>query len=572
MSKPKFAQNAAELKSDNGEITFIAARNVQNLNGYTYDVKSLQAQNSDGDYQTISNEETSVSIPLMVDHGNSVKEKIGNIDTAKIENADGIDQVVMHATFFKGEESQAVRQRVLDGELTDVSITTDWGSDEEAWETGNLENARIVEVSVVYAGAEPKAKILAKNSVDTDDEKPEEDEEETPDTSEATPPETEAPAETEPSKPEDETGDDEEEDASDENDGEETKESDEESEEKEEEMATQPTNATESTERVATKEQVLNALANLAKNGSLKGLNRNQVIEAVQNDVVITDGGQGTYTVPDAVFTEIFLHERDTDILSTFNTTTAKRRTFMMEDYSDAELNRAGKYTKGIQKVYQELKLNPQVLNTQFLYKLQKLDYEDMQEDFGDILYAAIKTELPQKLDEEEERAYLVGDGRSAGNRKITSVVSIDAAAEDNANIHAVKYDGSSSSSVLEALLDGVSAILGSGTRYAAMSRTTFNSLKKAGLSSAAGLPFTETTVADAIGVDKIFVRDYIANDVAYAWRGNGIQRLTSPNDNIEQYDIDFNQQKIEVLRRVGGAPTQLATAVKIELPEVVSA
>lgn len=559
--RPKFATSAVETRETNGEITFIAARNVKNLNGFTYSVETLLAQDDTGDFKTLSSDWSEVAIPLMLNHKSDTDEKVGNIYQARLVTSGEEQHVEMKATWFSGDKAQETRQRVNDKELTDVSITTDWGSGySEEDDLDELKNAHIIEVSVVYAGAEPKAKILASNSIDKGEEEEADDAEPTEDTET---PETETETENTEETTDEET--------------EEEPETEDETEEEtnEEEEAIMPkqeiAGATNGAKE-ATKEQVLNSLTKLAQNGQLRKMNKNQVIEAVKNDVEITDGADGTYVVPDAIFTEIFLHQRETDILSTFRTTSAKRKTVAMEEYSDDELNRAGVYVKGVQKAYQDLKVNPQVLNTQFLYKMQKLDYEDLEEDFGGLLYAAVKDELPQKLDEEEERAFITGDGRQAGGRKITAIVSIDAAAEDSDNVHAIVVDGSGEASVIGALLDGVAAIKGTGRRYAAMNRIELTRLQKAGLSSAAGLPFSEDTVAGAIGVDKIFVRDYIADGVAYAWRENGIERLTSANDNIEQYDIDFNQQKIEVLRRVGGAPTQLAVAAKIELPETVSA
>ena len=575
MTKAKFCQNSADIATDNGEITFIAARSVKNLNGYTYDVKSLQVQDAEGNYQPISSDGTSVAIPLMVDHGSSIREKVGNIDTARIETAHGVDQAVMHAVFFKTDEAQNVRQRILDGELTDVSITTDWGDTDylESEDEVKLNNAHVIEVSVVYAGAEPKAKILAKNSVRTeggemanaenlaadltlDDEAIDEIAERvkakmdssTSDDSEET----------------DETKTDEMESTDDEESTNEVKES---------EMATQPTNGAATADKVADKRQVLNVLAKLAKSGVIRGMNKSQVIAAVKNDIVITDGGEGTYVVPDAVWTEILGSNRDTDILDTFKTTPVKRKTVLAEERSETDLARAGKYTKDELKVIESLKLVPKKLTTEFLYKLQKISYEDLQEDFGDVLYAYIKEELPQKVSEEEERDYIVGDGRSDGsNRHITSIVSLDAAAADATDTSVYNYVGTGDSSAVVAVMNGIAKLGENGKRYAVMNLATLTAIRQAGLDTAAGLPFSVDVVAGAIGVDKIFTREYVASNVVYVWTDGYVERLTGLDDEIEQYDIDYNNRKIEALRRVGGGAVGLYSAVKVTLPTVVSA
>lgn len=559
MAKNKYCRNSAEVTTENGEVTFVAARNVQNMNGITYDVQSLQAQNATGDYIVLTNEAQEVAIPFMVDHSSSVHNKIGTIDEAHIESADGVDQVVMHAVFFSTDEAQEIRQRVLESQLTDVSITTDYGTNMEVWEGGSLENGKIVEVSVVYAGAEPKAKILAKNSIDK-----EEDSEEK--ATELSDEDLEKIAEKVTNKLKLEKSDTVEKTETEINNSEE--------EEEEEEMATQKTNAT--TEIVADKSMVLNALVKLAQNGSIRGMNRSQVIEAIKNDVgMFESDGTTPYVIPDAVFTEILAITKPTDILTTFASVPAKKFTLMSEVPSEADLARAGRWSKGELKAIQASDLAAQRFATQFLYKMQELSYEDMQEDFGDLLYAYIRTELPQKVTEEEERCFIVGDGRALNNaRHISSIVSLDAAAEDTANVHVLEYDGSADSSALEAITNGLDVIAEEGTTYIVMRKETLTALKNLGLSTASGLPFSEAQVAEALGVDRIFTRKYVAANTAYAYIGSFVKRLTGggAGETIEQYDIDYNNQKIEFIRPVGGAAAGLASAVKIDLPVSISA
>ena len=566
--RPKFAKSSVDTEASNGEITFIAARNVTNLNGFQYQTDTLLAQDATGEYSTLGADWQDVAIPLMENHGSSIGEKIGNIYTARLVTNGDEQSVEMKAKFFKGDLAQEVRQRVLDGELTDVSITTDWGSgysDEDEYDV--LKNAHIIEVSVVYAGAEPKAKILASNSVVTEEET------ETSELEKALERIAELEAENEALKAEDEA--EEEVESEDEAEAEvESEEQETNNSEEEEEMATQPTNAPAENAVELTKAQVLNSFAKLVESGAIRGrMTQNDIKEAITNDVTITDGGSGAYVVPDAVWTEILMAKRDTDILDTFKTTSVKRKTILAEERSDADLARAGKYKKGELKAIQELKLVPQKLGTQFLFKLQKLDYEDLEEDFGGTLYSAVKEELPQKISEEEERAFIVGDGRAANSkRKITSIVSLDAAAESSTNINVYKYDGSGDASAVAAIMNGIAKLGEDGTRYAVMSLATLTAMRQAGLSTASGLPFSVDVVAGALGVDKIFTREYVGAGVAYVWTGGLVERLTGAVDNIEQYDIDYNQRKIEALRRVGGSAVGLYSEVKVILPAVISA
>lgn len=564
--RPKFAKSSVDTEASNGEITFIAARNVTNLNGFQYQTETLLAQDATGEYSTLGADWQDVAIPLMENHGSSIGEKIGNIYTARLVSNGDEQSVEMKAKFFKGDLAQEVRQRVLEGELTDVSITTDWGSgysDEDEFDV--LKNAHIIEVSVVYAGAEPKAKILASNSVATEEET------ETPETNELEEAQkriAELEAENEALKAEDET----EEETETEEVKEETVEQETNNSEEEEEMATQPIQ-NQTTELVADKAMVLNALVELAKSGAIKNLNRSQVIAEVKNAITLKDGGND-YVVPDAVFTEILAATRDTDILSTFKNVPAKKLTLMAEKRSEADLARAGKWSKGDLKAVQTMQLDAQKLDTDFIFKMQEISYADLQEDFGNILYSFIRTELPQKVDEEEERAFIVGDGRANGARKLTSIVSLDAAAADNTNGHVYNYDGSGDASAVAALMNGGAKLGEDGTTYAVMNKATLSALRAQGLSTASGLPFSEETVAGAIGVERVFTREYVAANVVYIYTGNYVYRLTGGNagDTIEQYDIDYNNRKIEFIRPAGGAATGVYSAVKVTLPTAVSA
>ena len=572
MARTKFVKSSVDTEASNGEITFVAARNQQNLNQITYETGSLLAQDATGDYLTLKSEWQDVAIPLMKNHSDDTEEKIGNIDKARLATVDGVEQVEMHAKFFKGDKAQETRQRVLDGELTDVSITTDWGSgytDEDDMDA--IKNAHIIEVSVVYAGAEPKAKILAKNSVDKEEEMEEATQPQPEEVKDATVElndnELDELATKVAEKLQQPTETDETETEETETDSENTI-----NEEEKPEMATQPTTAANGA-REASKAQVLNSLAKLAKNGAVRGMNKNQVIEAVNNDITITDGGEGTYVVPDAVWTEILGAERETDILDTFKSSAVRRKTILNEERSELDAARAGKYTKDELKTIQDLTLVPTKFGTEFLYKLQKISYEDLQEDFGNVLYNFVKQELPQKLDEEEERAFIVGDGRASNdNRHITAIVSLDAAAADSANVSVYNYNGSADGSAVEAVMNGIAMLDESGTRYAVMSLATLTKMRQAGLSTNSGLPFSVDVVAGAMGVDRIFTREYVAANVVYVWTGGFVERLTGPVDNIEQYDIDYNNRKIEALRRVGGGATGVYSAVKVTLPTAVSA
>lgn len=554
------------INSEFGEITFIAARDERNLNGYTYEVATLLAQDKSGVYQPIS-ESREVSIPLMLDHSESVGDKVGVIYNAKIIKLDGLNAVEMTARLFNNETAQAVRERVLNDEITDVSITTDLGSEEDAITSGNLKNAKIIEVSLVYAGAEPRAKILAKNSAKGEQVE-----------------NLEKDNATSVAENEIETGDVDDgvgvmdlsevveemiQPLSDKVESIDSRlvalEGKNNEEEGEGDMPAQ--NKTDDAVNTATRAQVVNSIERLAKSGAIKGMNKNEVVEAVQNDIKITDGREGVYVVPEALFSEVVFKNKSTEILDTFNTIEAKRFTVLEEKRTDADLERAGKWSKAEKKKIQEATLVPRRLQTGFIYKMQQISYEDLQEDFGNILYNAIVKELPARVDEEQERAFIVGDGReTSDSRHITDIKSLDAAAEDSQDVAVYKHTAQSGEPKLKSILDGIAKIGETGTRYAVMNIQTLNELRLAGLEKSAGLPFSEDVIAGALGVEKIFVRDYVAVDAVYVYTGEYIRALVGAGEQIEQYDIDYNNQKIEYIRPAGGAATGVYSAVKIDL------
>jgi hypothetical protein len=226
-------------------------------------------------------------------------------------------------------------------------------------------------------------------------------------------------------------------------------------------------------------------------------------------------------------------------------------------------------------KAIQTSTLVPQKFATDFIFKMQEISYADMQESFGDLLLNYIRTELPQKLDEEIERAFIVGDGRAVQNaRHITSIISLEAAAEDLTNAHVYNYDGSSDSSAVEAVMNGIAKIGEEGTKYAVMNLAELTKMRQVGLSTANGLPFSVDTVAGALGVERIFTREYVADGVVYVWTAGNVKMLTggSMGETIEQYDIDYNNRKIEYIRSAGGAAAGIYSAVKVVLPESISA
>lgn len=102
-----------------------------------------------------------IDIPLMLNHSFDVKDVIGSVRKAYFEN----DELIFEAGISNREQAQEILQLIEEGHLDNAfSITMadfDYNSD-----SGVISNAEIIEVSVVFRGANKEARLLAVKSVE----------------------------------------------------------------------------------------------------------------------------------------------------------------------------------------------------------------------------------------------------------------------------------------------------------------------------------------------------------------------------------------------------------------------
>lgn len=102
-----------------------------------------------------------VDIPLMLNHSFDVKDVIGSVRKAYFKDG----ELIFEAGISKREEAQEILQLIEEGHLDNAfSITMadfDYNSD-----SGEISNAEIIEVSVVFRGANKEARLLAVKSVE----------------------------------------------------------------------------------------------------------------------------------------------------------------------------------------------------------------------------------------------------------------------------------------------------------------------------------------------------------------------------------------------------------------------
>ena len=170
MPKEK-AQLKCLIKSVEGKeaeertITFVASSAEQDRHYEKVDTASLRLPLKGGGEIIAGDIKAdgvdNIDIPLMLNHSFDVKDVIGSVRKAYFEN----DELIFEAGISNREQAQEILQLIEEGHLDNAfSITMadfDYNSD-----SGEISNAEIIEVSVVFRGANKEARLLAVKSVE----------------------------------------------------------------------------------------------------------------------------------------------------------------------------------------------------------------------------------------------------------------------------------------------------------------------------------------------------------------------------------------------------------------------
>ena len=170
MPKEK-AQLKCLIKSVEGKeaeertITFVASSAEQDRHYEKVDTASLRLPLKGGGEIIAGDIKAdgvdNIDIPLMLNHSFDVKDVIGSVRKAYFEN----DELIFEAGISNREQAQEILQLIEEGHLDNAfSITMadfDYNSD-----SGVISNAEIIEVSVVFRGANKEARLLAVKSVE----------------------------------------------------------------------------------------------------------------------------------------------------------------------------------------------------------------------------------------------------------------------------------------------------------------------------------------------------------------------------------------------------------------------
>lgn len=241
---------------------------------------------------------------------------------------------------------------------------------------------------------------------------------------------------------------------------------------------------------------------------------------------------------------------------------------------------RARGYIKATQKVAEFFNVLNRVTEPQTVYKLQKMDRDDILDITDFNVVAWIKDEMRGMLDEELARAVLVGDGRTANEPGKIREDKIRPIAFDD-DLFTIKVyaktgadDDATTKNIIRAAIIGSEDYEGSGNKVAFVApRTLTNALL---LEDGYGRErYTRDTLASKLNVSKI-VESPIMKGVTDA-NGNALQMvIVDLHDYVmgadkggsiqlfEDFDIDFNQNKYLIETRCSGALEKIHSAIAV--------
>lgn len=141
-------------------LTFLANSGKEMSNGLTVDLTTLKAPLIDGTLKLVGEltESDRLTLPLLIDHEPSIEAQAGTITRLWTTDAG----LMAEAKLSEVDNGERVRRLAADGCLTNsFSITVEFS--ERPGKDGIIHNGELIEISVVYRGADPKAAFTSIN-------------------------------------------------------------------------------------------------------------------------------------------------------------------------------------------------------------------------------------------------------------------------------------------------------------------------------------------------------------------------------------------------------------------------
>lgn len=161
MKTRKSFANSGAPETNGRTLTFLANSGKVMCDGLTVDLKTLKAPLIDGTLKLVSDltESDKLSLPLLTDHMPSIECQAGAITRLWMTDAG----LMAEAKLSEVDQGERIRQLAADGCLTNsFSITVEFN--QRPGKDGIIHDGELLEISVVYRGADPRAAFTAINS------------------------------------------------------------------------------------------------------------------------------------------------------------------------------------------------------------------------------------------------------------------------------------------------------------------------------------------------------------------------------------------------------------------------
>lgn len=159
-TRKSFTHSGGNTETDGRTLTFLANSGKVMCGGLTVDLDTLKAPLIDGTLKLVSDldESDKLSVPLLLDHMPSVEAQAGTITRLWMTDAG----LMAEARLSEVDNGERIRQLAADGCLTNsFSITVEFNR--QPSKDGIIHNGELVEISVVYRGADPRAAFTSIN-------------------------------------------------------------------------------------------------------------------------------------------------------------------------------------------------------------------------------------------------------------------------------------------------------------------------------------------------------------------------------------------------------------------------
>lgn len=160
-TRKSFTHTGGNAETEGHTLTFLANSGKVMCGGLTVDLDTLKAPLTDGTLKLVSDldESDRLSLPLLIDHMPSVEAQAGTITRLWMTDAG----LMAEARLSEVDNGERVRQLAADGCLTNsFSITVEFN--QQPGKDGIIHDSELVEISVVYRGADPRASFTSINN------------------------------------------------------------------------------------------------------------------------------------------------------------------------------------------------------------------------------------------------------------------------------------------------------------------------------------------------------------------------------------------------------------------------